>query len=69
MRCLSRFRYDQRKSRRSSPAEFVRSPPCALVYMEDVYAGPGLAGVPRGTVKETASLYLSLRLSRHGRPG
>ena len=24
----------------------------ALVYMEDVYAGPGLAGVPRGTVKK-----------------
>jgi len=24
----------------------------ALVYMEDVYKGPGLAGVPRGTVKE-----------------
>jgi formylglycine-generating enzyme required for sulfatase activity len=23
----------------------------ALVYMEDVYAGPGLAGVPRGTIK------------------
>ncbi|MDP7014617.1 MAG: SUMF1/EgtB/PvdO family nonheme iron enzyme [Pirellulaceae bacterium] len=24
----------------------------ATVYMEDVYAGPGLAGVPRGTVKK-----------------
>ncbi len=24
----------------------------ALVYMEDVYSGPGLKGVPRGTVKE-----------------
>ena len=24
----------------------------AVVYLHDVYAGPGLAGVPRGTVKK-----------------
>jgi len=40
-----------RGSARAEPAD-PTAPPEALVYMADVYAGPGLAGVPRGTVKK-----------------
>ena len=39
----------------------------AMVYITDIYQGPGLAGVPRGSVKETARLYLPFRLSEVGR--
>ena len=35
----------------------------ATVYLHDVYAGHGLAGVPRGTVKNLRVLCLPLRLS------
>ncbi|MHC4734834.1 MAG: hypothetical protein ACYTDW_10315 [Planctomycetota bacterium] len=38
----------------------------AVVYLHDMYAGPGLAGVPRGTVKK---LRVVFRLSRPGRAG
>ena len=39
----------------------------ALVYLSDVYAGPGLAGIPRGTVKRLRLVDLPLQLPRDGR--
>ena len=37
----------------------------ATVTISDIYAGPGLQGVPRGKREEPARVRLSLRLSRH----
>ena len=40
----------------------------AVVFMSDVYAGGGLKGVPRGTVKKLRLISYHYSLSRNGRP-
>ena len=39
----------------------------ATAYIQDIYHGPGLKDVPRGTIKERARDWLRLRLYRPGR--
>ena len=57
--------------RRGPPVDSRQGRPRAhgrrSVYLSDVYAGGGLAGMPRGTVKQLRDLQLPLSLSRHGR--
>ena len=38
--------------RRRGPARSITGRTTGTFYMQDIYAGPGLAGVPRGTIKK-----------------
>jgi len=40
-----------------------------VVYMQDIYEGPGLAGVPRGTIRELRVVALDFRAAGVGRNG
>ena len=49
--CSSRSRCARRPGRRSIPDKVDLARKDAVVYLPDIYAGDGLKGVPRGTVK------------------
>jgi hypothetical protein len=49
---------------RPSPVDYRKK--TALCYVQDVYAGPGLAGVPRGTIKKLRIVALDYRAAGIG---
>ena len=66
-RCSSRSRFGPGARPPVIPDRVDLSRKDAIDVPADIYRGPGLKGVPRGTVKSAADLRVPLRLQRHGR--
>ena len=67
--CSSRCRWPPAPGRWSAASTVDYRQDTGTYYVQDVYAGPGLAGVPRGTIKKLRVVALEFRAAGIGNNG